>query len=252
MEKTNRYLPLLLIFVFVIVTWFAWNTPFIYPIKLFTVTMHETGHALAASILGGKAVKFAVNPQQGGITQYQISETMQGWKKFIIISAGYLGSIIIGAILLLLSHTWVAPWLPWLIGFGLLFETIFFVRDWFTAGVCAIAILFFGAVGLIAPNSIRGFIGKFIATVSCCYAIFDIRDDVLRFGSAQRMGSDAHALQVLTGVPYYIWGILWIILSIIILYKVLRFITKDKGQGGKGARGQEGNGIGNSDFGVRN
>ncbi|MBM3239152.1 M50 family metallopeptidase [Candidatus Poribacteria bacterium] len=229
METLNRYLPLLLIFAFVTVTWFAWNTIFIYPIKLFTVTMHETGHALAASILGGKAVKLAVNRQQGGITQYQISETMQGWKKFIIASAGYLGSIIIGAILLLLSHTWAASWLPWLIGLGLLLETAFFVRDWFTAGICAIAILFFGAVGLIAPNSIRVFIAKFIATVSCCYAIFDIRDDVLRFGSEQRMGSDAHALQGLTGIPYYLWGILWIIVSIAILYKVLRFITKDKG-----------------------
>ena len=229
MEKTNRYLPLLLIFAFVIVTWFAWNTPFIYPIKLFTVTMHETGHALAAAVQGGKAVKFAVNLQQGGITQYQIPETTPGWKIFIIASAGYLGSIIIGAILLLLSHTRMSPWLLWLIGFGLILETIFFVRDWFTAGICAIAILFFAAVSLLAPNSIKVFIAKFIATVSCCYAIFDIRDDVLRFGGEQRTGSDAHALQELTGIPYYVWGILWIIISIAILYKVLRFITKDKG-----------------------
>lgn len=229
MKNTNRYLPLLLIFIFVIVTWFVWNTPFIYPIKLFTVTMHETGHALAASVLGGKAVKLAVNRHQGGITQYQIPLTTPGWKKFIIASAGYLGSIIIGALLLLLSHNRVAPWLPWLIGFGLFIETIFFVRDWFTAGICAIAILFFIAVGLLAPNSIKVFIAKFIATVSCCYAIFDIRDDVLRFGGEQRMGSDAHALQALTGIPYYVWGILWIIISIGILYKVMRFITKENG-----------------------
>jgi hypothetical protein len=228
MEKINRYLPLLLIFAFIVVTWFAWNTPFIYPIKLFTVTMHETGHALAASILGGKAVKLAVNRHQGGITQYQISESMQMWQKFIIISAGYLGSIIIGALLLLLSHTRLAPWLLWLIGFGLLFETIFFVRDWFTAGICAIAILFCAGVGLLAPNSIKVFIAKFIATVSCCYALFDIRYDILRFGGEQRMGSDAHALQSLTGIPYYIWGIIWILISVGILYKVLRFIAKDK------------------------
>jgi hypothetical protein len=229
----NRYLPLLLIFAFVIVTWFAWNTPFIYPIKLFTVTMHETGHALAAAVLGGKSVKFSINRQQGGVTQYQIPSTtpdatIPDWKKFITASAGYLGSIIIGAILLLLSHTWAAPWLPWLIGLGLLLETTFFVRDWFTAGICAIAILFFAAVGLLAPNFVKVFIAKFLATVSCCYAIFDIRDDVLRFGE-QRLGSDAHALQELTGIPYYVWGVLWIIVSIAILYKVLRLITKDKG-----------------------
>jgi len=228
MKETNRYLPLLLIFAFIVVTWFAWHTPFIYPIKLFTVTMHETGHALAASIFGGKAVKLAVNRYQGGITQYQIAETMQGWKKFIIASSGYLGSIIIGALFLLLAHTRAAPWLLWLIGFSLLLETAFFVRDWFTAGICAIAILFCGAVGWLAPNSIKVFIAKFIATVSCCYAIFDIRDDVLRFGSEQRVGSDAHALQDLTGMPYYVWGIIWILISIAILYKVLRYITKNK------------------------
>jgi hypothetical protein len=115
-----------------------------------------------------------------------------------------------------------------LIGFGLFIETIFFVRDWFTAGICVIAILFFAAVNLLASDAIKVFIAKFIATVSCCYAIFDIRDDILRFGGEQRMGSDAHALQVLTGIPYYIWGILWIIISIAILYKVMRFITKDR------------------------
>jgi hypothetical protein len=229
MQPPSRYVPLLLIFVFIVVTWFAWNTPFIYPIKLFTVTMHETGHALAATVLGGKAIKIAINRYQGGITQYQIPLETPSWKKFVIASAGYLGSIIIGALLLLLSHTRVAPWLLWLLGFGLFLETIFFVRDWFTAGISAIAILFFAAVSLLAPNSIKIFIAKFIATVSCCYAIFDIRDDVLRFGSEQRMGSDAHALQVLTGIPYYVWGILWIIISVAILYKVMRFITKDNG-----------------------
>jgi len=239
MKTSNRYLPLLLIFVFVIVTWFAWNTPFIYPVKLFTVTMHETGHALAASVLGGKAVKLAINRYQGGITQYQIPLETPGWKKFIIASAGYLGSIIIGALLLILSHTRVAPWLLWLIGFGLLLETIFFVRDWFTAGISAIAILVCGGVGLLAPNSVKEFIAKFIATVSCCYAIFDIRDDVLRFGGEQRMGSDAHALQELTGIPYYVWGILWIIISIAILYMVLRFITKDKEPKMESASGSE-------------
>lgn len=228
----NRYFPLAIVAVFVIITWIAWNTPVIYPVKLFTVVMHETGHALTAMALGGKVKKIEVNSQQGGITQYYF-RTLAGqeipkWKQFFIASAGYIGSLIIGSILLLLAHTRVMPALPLVIGVGLIIETILFARDGFTILFCVIAIAVFGLVGLLAPHIIRGIFVKFIATVSCCYAIFDIRDDILRFGDAQRTGSDAHALQEITGIPYYVWGAIWIIISLFIIYKVLKFIIRDK------------------------
>jgi len=229
--NTNRFLPLLVIFVFVIVTWFFWHTLLIYPIKLMTVTMHETGHALTAFALGAKNTKISVNQNQGGLTHYffqiPIGERTPKWKSFIIASAGYLGSVLIGSLLLYLAYTRVAHRLLLALGIGLIVDTALFVRDGFTLAICGMGIIFCILVGLKAPEKVRVYIVRFIATVSCCYALFDIRDDILRFGGTQRTGSDAHALQQITGVPYFVWGVIWVIISIVILYLVLKGITKE-------------------------
>jgi len=232
--NTNRFLPLLIIFAFAIVTWVAWNTLLIYPIKLLTVTMHETGHALTAFALGAKDTKISVNKNQGGLTHYFFKIPIGGrtprWKSFIIASAGYLGSVAIGSLLLYLAYTRVAPGLLLALGIGLLVDTMLFVRDGFTLAICGISIIFCILVGLKSPNPVKVYIIRFIATVSCTYALFDIRDDVLRFGGAQRAGSDAHALQKITHIPYYIWGIIWVIISIVVLYLILRGIMKERGE----------------------
>ncbi len=235
--NTNRFLPLLIIFAFVIVIWVAWNTFLIYPIKLLTVTMHETGHAFTAFALGAKNTRISVNKNQGGLTHYFFQIPIGGktpkWKSFIIASAGYLGSVVIGSLLLYLAYTRVAPGLLLALGIGLLVDTMLFVRDGFTLAVCGIGIIFCIVVGLKAPNPVKEYIVRFIATVSCTYALFDIRDDILRFGGTQRVGSDAHALQTITHIPYYIWGIIWVIISIVILYLVLKRITKEWNKGNK-------------------
>jgi len=113
------------------------------------------------------------------------------------------------------------------LGIGLIVDTALFVRDGFTLAICGMGIIFCILVGLKAPEKVRVYIVRFIATVSCCYALFDIRDDILRFGGTQRTGSDAHALQQITGVPYFVWGVIWVIISIVILYLVLKGITKE-------------------------
>lgn len=231
--NANRFLPLLVIFVFVIVTWIFWHTLLIYPIKLLTVTVHETGHALTAFALGAKNTKISVNKNQGGVTHYffriPIGERTPKWKSFIIASAGYLGSVIIGSLLLYLAYKRLAPRLLLALGVGLIVDMILFVRDGFTLAICGIGVILCILIGLKAPKKVRVYIVRFIATVSCCYALFDIRDDIFRFGSTQRMGSDAHALQQITGVPYFIWGIIWVIISIVILYFVLKGIMKQQG-----------------------
>ena len=90
----KRYIALLLIFIGI---GLLWNTLFIYPIKIFVVFMHEVSHGLAAIATGGRIVEIQINPQQGG---YAIT---QGGSRFWTLTAGYLGSLLWGGLILLLA-----------------------------------------------------------------------------------------------------------------------------------------------------
>ena len=47
---------LLILAVLFAATWLLWDTPLMYPIKIFVVMLHELGHALAAPLTGGQVV----------------------------------------------------------------------------------------------------------------------------------------------------------------------------------------------------
>jgi hypothetical protein len=69
-----------------------------YPFRLFVTYVHETGHALATLLTFGSVSGMNVNPDGSGVTYAR-----GGWT-FVLASAGYLGSTIFGALLLLLCH----------------------------------------------------------------------------------------------------------------------------------------------------
>src|SRR5438128_10884076 len=79
-----------------------WFIPFAniatYPFRLFVTYVHETGHALAALLTLGSVRGMVIHPNGSGET-YTL-----GGIRFIVSSAGYLGSTIFGALLLLLCH----------------------------------------------------------------------------------------------------------------------------------------------------
>lgn len=72
-------------------TWLLWAAPIVYPIKSFVMMRHELGRAIAALITGRQVVGIQIYPEEGGVTF-----TRGGWP-FIILSAGYLGSLRAGA-----------------------------------------------------------------------------------------------------------------------------------------------------------
>lgn len=93
----------------------------VYPFRLFGTFVHETAHALAAVITGGSVVGMHVNWDTSGLT------TTRGGSRFLISSAGYLGSIMLGATLLFLGRRrdWAKPTLIGL-GVATLLATFFF------------------------------------------------------------------------------------------------------------------------------
>ncbi len=199
-----------------------WNTLLIYPLKLLVVLMHETSHAVAALATGGHVERISVNILQGGVTY------TKGGNSFLILSAGYLGSSLIGALILWASTR--KPWKEYLAEvFGLLIilESIFWVRDSFTFFFAVVM----GAACIFIGTKIKGIFERLfmqlVGTVCCLYAVYDIFSDILSLRILSGQGkNDAQALAQLTHIPAFIWGAAWIAIASVIFLCVMKNISK--------------------------
>ena len=77
-----------------VIVFMLWGTPVVYPLKILVVFMHELSHGLAAVFTGGSIEAISVSAQEGG------HAITRGRSRFIILSAGYVGSLILGVGLL--------------------------------------------------------------------------------------------------------------------------------------------------------
>lgn len=214
---------LLILIVLFAATWLLWDTPLVYPIKIFVVMLHELGHAIAALVTGGQVVGIQIFPEEGGVTF-----TRGGWP-FVILSAGYLGSLLAGSVLLYLSSRRRG-------GRGLMIalavliaaSTLLFVRNFFGViyGLLAAAALWFSAYRL--PTRVNLYIVRFIAVACCLYALLDIRSDLFSFAPVSgAVVNDAIALNRLTGIPALIWSVLWLVVSLWVLAAFLKSALTD-------------------------
>jgi hypothetical protein len=194
-----------------IAVWIGWDTPLVYPIKIFVVFLHELGHALAALLTGGQVVSIQIFPDEGGLTA-----TRGGWP-LVILSAGYVGSLLLGGVLLYLSSRRIRTrWLLVALGALLALSTVLFLRNVFAIlyGLLAAAALFFCAYRF-APE-VNLYVIRFIAVASCLYALLDMRSDLFTSTpAAAGVVTDAVALSQLTGIPALVWSVLWLVISLI-------------------------------------
>jgi len=199
-----------------------WNTWPLYPFKLLVVLMHESGHAAATLLVGGSVEAIRISPDQGGVTLSRFPPSVL--REIVIASAGYVGSAVSGCVLLYLAaRSRSGRWpLIALAGWCTLI-TLLYVRDGFTLFFvlgCALAL---GLLARFGAPWLRRAILMFLAAFSCCYALYDIRDDLLHLASASG-GTDADALARATFIPAIVWGVAWGALSIALVLLTLRRI----------------------------
>jgi len=199
--------------------WFLWDTWLVTPLKLFVVLLHEISHGLMAVATGGTIEKILVTSDLGGACY------CGGGDAFLTLSAGYLGSLLWGAALVLIAAR---------IGRG---------SKWITgaigAAICAVAILYlrnpfgllfglgFGAALLAGARYLSTLANQRILWVlgltSCLYAVLDIKSDVL---DRPELRSDARMLAEMTGVPTGVWGALWIGAALAVCWWLLRRVLR--------------------------
>jgi hypothetical protein len=202
--KTRRRLGFLAGFtLYFSLLWTFWETPVVYPLKIFVVLLHELSHAVAAWATGGSVGYIELDPRQGGATW------ITGGLPFFTLSAGYLGSLLWGVGLVRAAY-WkkLRAWaMTALIGASVLVLTALFVRNGF--GI-AFGILFglamIGSAWQISDLWNRRLV-LVLGMTSCLYAVLDIKSDVL---DRPQLPSDAAMLGEMTGIPTLVWGVLWI------------------------------------------
>jgi len=191
---------------------FLWNTAWVYPLKLFVVVLHEGSHGLAALATGGRIEEIQVKAQESGST------VTTGGNAFLVLSAGYVGSMLFGAtILVLASRTRLSPWIALLLGVcvvALAFRCM--PKD--GRAFAAVAGILLAGLALL-PRWISAFVLRVIGVTSCLYALLDIKSDVFDHAGAD---SDATSLAKLTHVHAWIWGGLWIAVSLVVTFFAAR------------------------------
>jgi hypothetical protein len=197
-----------------------WDSAAVYPLRVFVVFLHEISHGLAAALTGGRIVAIGLTFDEGGVC------VTAGGSRFLILNAGYLGSLLWGALFLVLSaRTRASREIVGLVGAFVLVVTLLYVRSLFgfVYGLLAGAALVACAVKL--PRDLADDLLQTIGVVSCLYAVWDIGSDVV---SRDVAGSDASALGLLTGIPGILWGFLWIGLSLATVFFALRLVARGR------------------------
>ncbi len=199
-----------------------WNSWPLYPFKLLVVLMHESGHAAATLLVGGSVDSIRISPDQGGVTLSRFPPSLL--REVVVASAGYVGSTISGCVLLYVAaRAKEGRWPLIALAAWCALVTVLYVRDGFTLLFVAGCALALGLVARFGPSLLRRALLVFLAAFSCCYALYDIRDDLLHV-SGWPSGTDADALARATFIPAIVWGVAWGVLSLLLVGWTLRRI----------------------------
>jgi hypothetical protein len=207
MKKLDWKAIALLVGIFVVVA-LLWETPVVWPLRVLVVFFHEASHGLAALATGGAIDSLRILPDESGLA------TTRGGSAFAIYSAGYLGSLLFGAVILIVAaRTRLDRIAAGALGGILALLTVLFVPFsnpfGFAFGLVVGAALI--AIARWLPAAVSDVALKVIGITSCGYAILDIYSDVI---ARPGLRSDAAMLGEATGVPTMVWGVLWVALAV--------------------------------------
>lgn len=215
----NRWLQMVGFLLVSVALMVFWSASWMWPLRVFVVLIHEAGHCLAALMSGGQIVSFTISPDESGLAL-----TAGGWS-LLIYPAGYLGSVLFGALMMIVANRTRASFVVLgLLGAGIIALTVLY-------GASLFAIVFgllFGLVFLaiswkarIASELVLAGVGFF----SIVYGVWDIWSDIL---THPELESDARMLSEITLIPTQVWGVFWMILALLLVYVSIRWSVPEK------------------------
>ncbi|QKX57097.1 uncharacterized protein TRUGW13939_04205 [Talaromyces rugulosus] len=199
-----------IIAVYVVVIALLWNLPYVrwslWPFKMLVIAFHEFGHAITAVCTGGRVKSISLDPHEGGVTH------MVGGASAITLPAGYLGSSLIGALLIFCGFDIVASKIASIVLGVCFLLTLWWARkDWLTIVTILLAVGLLIGFWFIAHAEALRFLVLFIGVMSSLYSAWDICDDlILRKVNT----SDASVFAKRYGGSSQCWGVIWSLVSV--------------------------------------
>ncbi|PYS90948.1 MAG: hypothetical protein DMF64_13545 [Acidobacteria bacterium] len=201
-----------------------------YPFRLFVTFIHEGGHALAALLTGNSVQSLSVSFDTSGLTE-TLTAPGGTFSRMLISSAGYLGAIAFGALLLwLIRHRIKARYV--LVGsaaivliltlvFGFIVPLTSLSLQPFTVLAGVVISLGLLVAAKYMPPRAANFLVGFLAVQCVLNAVFDLKTVAL-LSLTSGAKTDAANMQDATGLPALFWSLIWIGLAFIILSAALR------------------------------
>jgi len=217
-----------------VVLWFIPFAEFLtYPFRIFVTFIHEGGHALAALLTGNSVASLSVAMNASGETY-----TSQGGiiSQVFISSAGYVGAMAFGAMLLILIRKAVAARIVLLacgvlvFGMTMIFgfiKPLFWMNAWSGIPFTLFAGLIISAglvlIARFASARVATFFVSFLAVQCVLNALFDLKTVFfLSSPFAPSVQTDALNMASATGIPAIFWTIAWIAFALGILWFAMR------------------------------
>ncbi|KAF4869269.1 hypothetical protein CGCSCA1_v011676 [Colletotrichum siamense] len=179
-----------------------WNVPYLrnilWPFKMLTVAFHEFGHAITACCTGGRVVSITLDPNEG--------------VQAITLPAGYLGSSLIGGLLIFCGFNINASKIASMVlGVCFLLTLWWGKRDWLTILTVLLAVGLLVAAWFISHAQALRFVVLFLGVMSALYSAWDICDDLIM---RKVNSSDASVFAQRYGGSSRCWGLIWVFISL--------------------------------------
>lgn len=212
--KKNK-LEIIFIVGVILTSFFLWDTFIIYPVKIFVVLLHEMSHGIASIITGGKLQSIHINEFLGG------SSWSTGGNSLVIAFAGYLGSLIFGALLFISAYdSNKSKWICSILAVLLIIFAFYFI-DGLLGILVSIA---FALLLFISPRMFNKtfhlYLVKSLGLLSSLYVFIDIKNDLITLTLRE---SDTQVVASITSVPAIVWGFLWLFISLAVIIYLMKF-----------------------------
>lgn len=204
-----------------VITVVLWQVPggnyILYPFTILATWFHEMAHGSMALVLGGSFTKLLVFSNGSGAAYYSGPLLLGSMGKVLVAAAGPMGPPVAGAALILTSRSLKAVSLSLkLLGGFLLISAAVWVRSLF--GLVAVPLLGVVVLGVAFKGSgpFQRWAIQFLGVQACVSTYRQI--DYLFSSSAGPLGiSDTAQIQQVLLLPYWFWGGLIAVASLLIL-----------------------------------
>jgi hypothetical protein len=220
-----------------------WFIPFAeiatYPFRIFVTFIHEGGHAIAALLTGNSVESLSIATNASGETYTSQGGTIS---QMFVASAGYLGSMAFGAFLLVLIRKTIAARVVLIGSAALVFALtlIYGLIKPAMSGVVSSALPFtilagtLLTLGLIAiaryaSARVAAFFVSFLAVQCILNALLDLKTVFfLSSPFAPSVPTDAVNMANATGIPAFVWAVIWIGIAVGILAIAMRLYVSGR------------------------